>query len=110
MYDGIIRPISIGENEKPPPFAERAAKARDNAGLDTEDQVQGVIRKQTGVIVIEDDDNDVEGNLVRGVFMKEDPVDCFSVSGEDTFPGQEMVNWDKVDQLPDKGETLGHSK
>ena len=69
MYDGNIGPTPIGEEEKPPSYAERAAKVRINAGLDTDDQAQGVIRKQDEFIVIDDDANDVEGNLVWGVFV-----------------------------------------
>ena len=88
MYDGIIGPTLIGEEEKPPPYAERAAKACINAGLDTDDnQVWGVTKKQYEVIAI-DDDND---NAVPGVFVKEDPIDAFSLSGEENFPGQESL-------------------
>ena len=72
--------------------AERAAKAHKNVGLDTDNQTQGVSRTQYEVIVTDDDDDDVVGNLVQGVFVKEDPVDCFLVIREDIFPGQEMVN------------------
>ena len=110
MYDRIIGPTPISEEEKPPLYAERAAKARKNTGLDIDNQARGVIRKQDKVIVIDNDNHDIEGNLVQGVFVKEDPVDCFSVSGEDTFPGQEIVNLDTIDQLPNKGETLGCGK
>ena len=38
-------------------------------------------KMQDEVIVISDDNNDVDGNLVRGVFVKKDPADRFSVSG-----------------------------
>ena len=106
MYDGIIVPTQIGEEEKPPLYAERAAIARINAGLDTDDQARGVTRKQDEVITIEDDDNDV----VPGVFVKEDPIDAFSLSGEDNFPGQEMVNQGENDEISDKGESLGQGK
>ena len=81
MYDGMTRPTLIGKEEKPQPHAERTAKARKNAGLDTIDQTRGVNRKQDEVIVSDDCDNDIDGNLVRGVFVKEDLVDRFSVSG-----------------------------
>ena len=50
MYDKIIGPIPIGEEETPPSYAERAAKARKNAGLYTDDQARGVIEKQDEVI------------------------------------------------------------
>ena len=81
MYDGIIGPTPI-EQEKPLSYAECAAKACINAGLDTGDQARGVIRKQDEVITIEDDDDDV----VPGVFVDEDPIDAFSLSGEENFP------------------------
>ena len=56
-------------------------------------------RKQNEVITIEDDDDDV----VPGVFVKEDPIDAFLISGEENFPGQEMVNLGKNDEISDKG-------
>ena len=127
MYDNVIGPTLIGEEENPSSYAERALRAHKNAGLDTDDQAQGVDTKKYEVIVI---DNDDDGD-VPGVFIKGDPIDRLSVSGEDIFPGQEMVNLD-VDhfsvsrdatfprqeivnpneniQSPDKGETLGREK
>ena len=78
MYDRIIGPTPIDEKEKPLLYAECVAKARINAGLDTDDQAQGVTRKQDKVITIGDDDNDI----VPGVFLKEDPIDRFSGSME----------------------------
>ena len=65
---------------------------------------------QDEVIVINDGDGDVDGNLVRGVLKKEDPVDRSSVSKECTFPRQERVNPGKNDQLVKAGETLGYGK
>ena len=41
MYDRIISSIPIGDEEKPPSYAERTAKARKNIGLDTIDQARG---------------------------------------------------------------------
>ena len=99
IYDGMIGPTPIGEEEKPPSYVEHTAKARKNAGLDTNNQAREVIRKQYEVIVIYGDDVDI----VQGVFVKEDPVDCFSVSGEDIFPRQEMVNPDKINEVSAKG-------
>ena len=81
-----------------------------NAGLDTGNQARGVIRKQDKVIVIDDDNDDVIWDLVWEVVVNKDSVDHFSVSREDIFPGQEMVDPEKKDQLPDKGETLGRGK
>ena len=127
MYDNVIGPIPIGEEEKPSSYAERALMARRNAGLDTDDQARGVDKKRDEVIVIDDDDDDD----VPGVFIKDESVDRFSVSGEDifpgqemvnpdvdrfsvsgdtTFPGQEMVNPNENSQLYDEGGTLGHGK
>ena len=63
-------------------------------------------KKQDEDITIKDDGNDV----VPRVSVKDDPVDHFSVSGEDDFPGQEMVYTDKIDEMSDKGESLGHGK
>ena len=40
------------------------------------------------------------------MFIKDDPIDRFSVSGEANFPGQEIVNLDGNIQPPDKEETL----
>ena len=106
MYNRIIGPTLLDEKEEPLSYAKRAAKACMNTGLDTGDQAREVIRKQYEVIVIDDDNDDI----IQGVFVKEDPVDRFSVSGEDNFPGQEMVNPDKINEVFDKGETLGCSK
>ena len=80
--------------------------ARRNAGLDTDDQARGVDKKQDEVIVIDDDDDDD----VPGVFVKDEDVDRFSVSGDTTFPGQEMVNPNENSQSNDEGETLGRGK
>ena len=66
--------------------------------------------KQDEVTGINDDDNAVDWNLVRRLFVKEYPVDRFSVSGEYKFSAQKMANLDKNDQLSDEGETLGHGK
>ena len=90
MYDNVIGPIPIGEEEKPSSYAERALVARRNAGLDTDDQARGVDKKRDEVIVIDDDDDD----NVPGVFVKDEDVDRFSVSRDTNFPGQEMVNSD----------------
>ena len=65
-----------------------------------------MIRKQDEGITIKDDDNDV----VPGVFVKEDPIDAFSLSGEENFPGQEMVNPDENIEISDEGESLGRGK
>ena len=64
MYDGIMGPLLIDKEEKPPSYAERAAKVRNNTGLDTINQVQGGNKKHDEVIFIDDDNNDVNGNLV----------------------------------------------
>ena len=72
-------------------YTECAAKARKNIDLDTGDQALGVVRKQDEVIAIDDDVDDVERDLVRGVFVKADPVDRFSVSGEDNFHGKRWL-------------------
>ena len=77
---------------------------RKNAGLDTDDQAQEVIRKKDEVIVVNDDDDDV----IPGVFVKDGPFDRFSVSRKKT--GQEMVNLDKINEISDKGESLGRGK
>ena len=106
MYNGIIGPTAIGEEEKPPSYAERSAKVRENTGLDTDDQAHGVIGKQDEVIVVNNDNDDV----VPGVFVKEDPVDRFSVSEEENFHGKEMVNADKINEISDKGKSLGRGK
>jgi hypothetical protein len=106
MCDEIIGPTPIGDEEKLPSYADCALRARKNAGLDTDDQAQGVDKKQDEVIVIDDGDDDV----VPGVFIKDDPSDHLSDSGEDGSPGQEMVNSDEIGELPDKGETLGRGK
>jgi hypothetical protein len=100
MYDEIIGPTPIGGEEKPSSYADRALRARKNAGLDTDDQARGVDEKQDEVIVIDDDDDDV----VPGVFIKDDPNDHLSISGKDDLPGKEMID------SPDKGETLGRGK
>ena len=84
MYDGIFGPIPIDEEEKPLSYAECAAKARTNAGLDFGNQSRGVTRRQDEVITIEDEDS----NVVPGVFMKIDPVNHFLLCGEENFPGQ----------------------
>ena len=73
-----------------------------NAGLDTDDQARGVIRKRDEVITVEDDDDDV----VPGVFVKEDQIDAFSLSRKENFPGQEMINLDKNDVISDEGVSL----
>ena len=65
-----------------------------------------MIRKQDEVITIEDDDD----NVVPGVFVKEDPIDAFSLSEEGNFPGQEMVNPGKNDEISNEGESLGQGK
>ena len=41
--------------------------------------------KQDEVIIIEDDDNDI----IPRVFVKEDPIDAFSLNGKEFFSGQE---------------------
>ena len=64
MYDRMIGPTPIGEEEKPLAYAQHVAKARKNAGLDTTDQAQGVNKKQDEVIVIDGDGDDTNGNLV----------------------------------------------
>ena len=104
MYDRMIGPTPIGEEEKPLAYAQHVAKARKNAGLDTTNQAQGVNKKQDEVIVIDNDVDDVYGNLVRGVVVKEDPVDCFSVSRESNFPWQKLINPGKNDQVAKEGE------
>ena len=71
-------------------------------GLDTDNQARGVIRKQDEVIIVNDDDN----NVVPGVFMEEDLVDLFSISGEENFPGQEMGNPFKINEISDKRDSL----
>merc|ERR1712086_673339 len=79
-----------------------------------------------GIVIDDKDDDDV-----LGVFIKDKPVDRFSVSGEDIFPGQEivnpdvdrfsvsgdtnfprqeMVNLNEISQSNDEGETLGRGK
>jgi hypothetical protein len=63
-----------------------------------------VNKKQDEVILIDDDVNDVYGNLVRGTFVKEDPIDRFSISGESTFPWQKLINPGKNDQVAKEGE------
>ena len=110
IYGRITGPIPIGKEAKLPSYAERPAKTCNNAGLDTISQAQWVNKKQDKFIIINDDDDDTDWDLVWGVFVKEDPIDRFSFSGEYKFPGQEMDNPDKNDQLLDKGETLGHGK
>ena len=84
MYDNLIGPTPIGKEEKPSLYAERALIARNNAGLDTVDQARGVDKKQDEVMVIDDEDDDD----VPGVFIKDELVDRFSVSGEDVFQGK----------------------
>ena len=69
-----------------------------------------MIRKQDEVIVIDDDDDDTEGNLVRGVFVKEDQADRFSVWGVSQFRREEIVNLDENNQFAEEGETLGRCK
>ena len=107
MYDRIIGPTLTNKEETLPSYAEGASKARKNAGLDTHDQGEGVIGQEDGVIVINDDD---DNGVVQGVFLKEDPVNRFSVIGRYTFPGQEMVHLDESNELSNKGETLGNDK
>ena len=80
MYDRIIGPVPIDEEERLPSYDERTAKVRKDTGLDTIDQAQELRRKQDEVIVIDDDNSDVNGNLVRGVVVKEGLVGRFSVS------------------------------
>ena len=63
-------------------------------------------RKQDKVITIEDYGDDV----VPGVLVKEDPIDAFSLSREENFPGQEMVDPGENDEISDKGESLGCGK
>ena len=43
--------------------------------------VRGVDIKQDEVIVIDDNVDDIEGNLDHGVCVKKDPVDHFSFGG-----------------------------
>ena len=81
MYNNVIVPTPISEEEKPSLYAERALRARKNAGLDTDNQAWGVTKKQDEVIVINNDDN----NVFPGVFVKENPIDLVSVSREDFF-------------------------
>jgi hypothetical protein len=110
MYDGIIGPVPIGEEEKPPSYAERAARARKNAGLDAIDQARGVNDKQDEVIVIDDDKDDAGEPLVRGVSIKEDQVDRLSVGGVYESPRQEMVDENTSDPSEDEEESLGQGK
>ena len=81
VYDKIIAPTPIGEEEKPQSYAECGAKLRKKSGLDTSNQVRAMDKTQDEVIVIDDDDGDVSGDLFRGVFLKEGPIDSLSVSG-----------------------------
>ena len=46
MYDNVISPTPIGKEERSSSYAERPLRAQKNTGLDTDDQAQGVIRKQ----------------------------------------------------------------
>ena len=107
MDDEMIGPILIDEEGKSLSYAERAAKARRNTGLDIINEAQGINTKQDGLISIDGVGIGIDGNLVQGVFVKEDPIDRFLVIEKCDFPGQEMVNPGKNDQLIDKGETLG---
>ena len=110
IYDKILGSILISEWENPIIYAEYAAKAQNNAGLDTIDQAQGVNKKQDQVICTYDDDDDVNENLVWGVIMRKDRVDCVSVSVE-CFFGQKIVNLDKKnDHLVKEGEALWRGK
>ena len=43
-------------------------------------------KKQDEIIVIDDDKDDTRTILVKGVCVKEDPVDHFSVGGVSQFP------------------------
>ena len=61
MYSGIVGPIPIGKEEKPP-YAEHVVKAHNNAGLDAIDQARGMNAKKDEVIVINDGKSDTEGN------------------------------------------------
>ena len=63
-------------------------------------------KKQDEVIVIDNEDDDV----VPGEFIKDESVDRFSVSGDTTFPGQEMVNLNENSQSHDEGGILGCGK
>ena len=58
-----------------------------------------MIRKQDEVIVIDDDNNDV----VQGVFVKEDPVDRFPVSGEELFLDKKELIRTKLMNYPMRG-------
>ena len=69
------------------------------ASISTDDQARGVDKKRDEVIVIDDDDDDD----VPGVFIKDEDVDRFPVSGDTNFPGQEMVNPNEISQSNDKG-------
>ena len=63
-------------------YAERAAKARENKGLDTTDQARGVNKKKDGVIVIDDNrDDDTRGKLVQGILVKEYIVHTHKAAG-----------------------------
>ena len=69
-----------------------------------------MIRKKDEVIVINYNIDDDDDDVVQGVFVKKDQINRFSVSGEDHVSGQEMVNWDKNNELSYEGEALGHGK
>ena len=62
--------------------------------------------KQHEGITIKDDDSDV----VPGELTKEYPIDAFSLSGNNNFPGQEMVNPGKKDIISDEGVSLVRKK
>ena len=49
-------------------------------------------------------------DIFLGQEMVDPDVDRFSVSGDTNFPGQEMVNPNEISQSNDKGETLGRRK
>jgi hypothetical protein len=74
MYNGIIRSISMGKAEKTPSYAEHVMEACINTGLDTVDQAQKWYKKHDEVIFVDDNKDNPKENLVRGVFVKKDPV------------------------------------
>ena len=49
-------------------------------------------------------------DIFLGQEMVNPDVDRFSVSGDTNFPGQEMVNPNENSQSNDEGETLGRGK
>ena len=65
----------IGDEDKPPLYAEWQSGRAKNAGLDTDNQARGVTRKQDEVVAIDTTDDDVVSRL----YNKEDLIDHFSV-------------------------------